>query len=68
MSAESSWRSSRAKRLQARLISTLGYPLVATLGATLRWRAEGVEHLAAVERSHTGRLVRRLHAPTACVS
>src|SRR4029079_9817476 len=31
----------------------LGYPLVAALGSTLRWRAEGVEHLAAVE--HGGR-------------
>ena len=49
MSAESSWRSSPAKRLQARLISTIGYPLVAALGSTLRWRAEGVEHLATVE-------------------
>jgi lysophospholipid acyltransferase (LPLAT)-like uncharacterized protein len=45
------WRASRAKRLQARLISTLGYPIVAALGSTLRWRAEGVEHLAAVEQS-----------------
>jgi lysophospholipid acyltransferase (LPLAT)-like uncharacterized protein len=49
MSADASWRSSPAKRLQARLISTIGYPLVAALGSTLRWRAEGVEHLAAVE-------------------
>jgi lysophospholipid acyltransferase (LPLAT)-like uncharacterized protein len=54
MSADASWRSSRSKRIQARLISTLGYPLVAALGSTLRWRAEGVEHLAAVEKS--GRL------------
>ena len=51
MSADASWRSSRAKRLQARAISTLGYPLIAALGATLRWRADGLEHLAAVERS-----------------
>ena len=51
MSAEASWRSSRAKRLQARAISVLGYPLVAALGSTLRWRADGLEHLAAVERS-----------------
>jgi lysophospholipid acyltransferase (LPLAT)-like uncharacterized protein len=51
MSAEASWRSSRSKRLQARLIPALGYPLIAALGATLRWRAEGLEHLAAVERS-----------------
>src|SRR3954470_17834648 len=38
------WRSSRAKRVQARLISTLGFPIVAGLGATFRWRAEGAEH------------------------
>ena len=46
---DASWRSSRAKRLQARAISTLGYPLIAALGSTLRWRAEGVEQLSAVE-------------------
>jgi lysophospholipid acyltransferase (LPLAT)-like uncharacterized protein len=51
MSADASWRSSRAKRLQARAIPALGYPLIAALGSTLRWRAEGLEHLAAVERS-----------------
>jgi lysophospholipid acyltransferase (LPLAT)-like uncharacterized protein len=37
----SDWRASRAKRLQARLISTVGYPIVASLGATFRWREEG---------------------------
>src|SRR3954454_18164244 len=51
MSAAPGWRSSGAKRLQARLISTIGYPLVAALGSTLRWRADGLEHLDAVERS-----------------
>jgi hypothetical protein len=39
MSADASWRSSRSKRLQARLISTIGYPFIAALGSTLRWRA-----------------------------
>jgi lysophospholipid acyltransferase (LPLAT)-like uncharacterized protein len=39
----SDWRQSRSKRVQARLISTLGYPLVAALGSTFRWRAEGAE-------------------------
>jgi lysophospholipid acyltransferase (LPLAT)-like uncharacterized protein len=48
---ESDWRGSRSKRIQARLIATLGYPIIAALGSTLRWRADGVEHLAAVERS-----------------
>jgi lysophospholipid acyltransferase (LPLAT)-like uncharacterized protein len=44
MSAPSDWRSSRAKRLQARLISAAGYPVIAALGSTFRWRAEGAEH------------------------
>jgi lysophospholipid acyltransferase (LPLAT)-like uncharacterized protein len=51
MSADASWRDSRSKRIHARLIATVGYPLIAALGSTLRWRAEGLEHLAAVERS-----------------
>jgi lysophospholipid acyltransferase (LPLAT)-like uncharacterized protein len=50
MSAASDWRSSRFKRAQARAISVLGYPIIATLGSTLRWRAEGVEHLEDVAR------------------
>ena len=37
----SGWRDSRSKRLQARLISTIGYPLIASLGSTFRWREEG---------------------------
>ena len=39
------------KRLQAKLISALGYPLIASLGATLRWRTEGLEHYDAIVRS-----------------
>jgi lysophospholipid acyltransferase (LPLAT)-like uncharacterized protein len=50
MSANASWRSSRSKRLQAFLISTLGYRLVSLLGATLRWRTEGLEHVDAIVR------------------
>jgi lysophospholipid acyltransferase (LPLAT)-like uncharacterized protein len=53
MSAAADWRRSPARRLQARLISAIGYPFVAALGSTLRWRADGLEHLAAVE--HSGR-------------
>jgi lysophospholipid acyltransferase (LPLAT)-like uncharacterized protein len=45
------WRASRSKRLQARLISAVGYPVIAALASTFRWRAEGVEHLDAVARS-----------------
>jgi len=37
------WRASRSKRVQARLISALGYPIIAALGSTFRWRGEGAE-------------------------
>jgi len=40
----SGWRESRSKRAQARLISALGFPIIAALGSTFRWRAEGIEH------------------------
>jgi lysophospholipid acyltransferase (LPLAT)-like uncharacterized protein len=45
------WRASRSKRLQARLIAAGGYRLVAGLGATLRWKTEGLEHFDAIVRS-----------------
>ena len=45
------WRDSRAKRLQATLISILGYRIVALLGSTLRWKTEGLEHFDAIVRS-----------------
>jgi lysophospholipid acyltransferase (LPLAT)-like uncharacterized protein len=48
VSAAESWRSSPSKRLQARLISTVGHPLIAALGSTFRWRAEGAEHYRGV--------------------
>jgi lysophospholipid acyltransferase (LPLAT)-like uncharacterized protein len=47
----SDWRESRFKRLQATLISAVGYPVIAALGSTFRWRQEGLEHLDAVTRS-----------------
>jgi lysophospholipid acyltransferase (LPLAT)-like uncharacterized protein len=51
-SAEAStWRTSSAKRFQAKLIAILGYRLVATLGCTLRWKTEGLEHLDRVVAS-----------------
>jgi hypothetical protein len=50
MSAPEGWRASRSKRVQARLISSVGYPLIAALGSTLRWRHEGLGHLDAVVR------------------
>jgi lysophospholipid acyltransferase (LPLAT)-like uncharacterized protein len=42
------WRDSRAKLLQARLISACGFRLIQLLGSTLRWRTEGLEHFDAV--------------------
>src|SRR5438128_11403816 len=38
------WRASRSKRAEARLITACGYPIIAALGSTFRWRAEGAEH------------------------
>ena len=42
------WRASRSKRIQAHLISILGYRLVQLLGSTLRWKTEGLEHFDAI--------------------
>ena len=47
----SDWRESRSKRLQAAVISAVGYPVIAALGSTFRWRQNGLEHLDAVTRS-----------------
>ena len=49
----SDWRASRIRRLEAAGISAVGYRLIAGLGATLRWRTEGLEHLDAIAK--TGR-------------
>jgi lysophospholipid acyltransferase (LPLAT)-like uncharacterized protein len=43
-----SWRSSPLKRLEAATIAAVGYRLAATLGTTLRWRTEGLEHYDAI--------------------
>jgi lysophospholipid acyltransferase (LPLAT)-like uncharacterized protein len=51
VTAASDWRASRLKRLEAAAISAVGYGAVAALGATLRWRVEGLEHLDAPVRS-----------------
>ena len=45
------WRASRLKRFEAAAISRIGYPLIASLAATFRWRTEGLEHLEAAERA-----------------
>ena len=44
----SDWRDSRLKRLEAAAIAGLGYPVVAALGHTLRWRTSGLHHLDAI--------------------
>jgi lysophospholipid acyltransferase (LPLAT)-like uncharacterized protein len=45
------WRASRLKRFEAAAIASAGYPLIAALGRTLRWRVEGLEHLEAIRAS-----------------
>ncbi len=45
------WRESRSKRLQAHLISVLGYRIIGLLGSTLRWKTEGLQHYDAILRS-----------------
>jgi hypothetical protein len=42
------WRASRWKRTQVAAIAGLGYPIIAALGGTLRWRVSGLEHLDAI--------------------
>ena len=49
--SETDWRRSWWRRAQVAAIAGVGYPLVALLGRTLRWRVEGLEHLAAVAAS-----------------
>jgi len=44
----SDWRDSRLKRLEAAAIAGLGYPVMAALGHTLRWRTSGLHHLDAI--------------------
>ena len=41
----------RRQHLLAGLISRAAYPLIASLGATFKWRSEGAEHYDAVVRS-----------------
>src|SRR5437899_10038654 len=48
---DASWRASPSKRLQAKLIASVGYRLIALLGSTLRWRTEGLEHFDATAAS-----------------
>src|SRR5882672_76857 len=45
------WQASASRRLQARLISTVGYRLISLLGATLRWKTDGLEHFDGIVKS-----------------
>ena len=40
----SDWKASSLKRLEAAAISVIGYRVCAALGATLKWRVEGLPH------------------------
>ncbi len=51
MTGTGDWRASSLRRFEAAAISVLGYRLVAVLGATLRWRTEGLEHFDEILRS-----------------
>jgi lysophospholipid acyltransferase (LPLAT)-like uncharacterized protein len=42
---------SRARRVQAAAIAAVGYPLIAALGYSLRWRVDGLEHLDSIVAS-----------------
>ena len=44
VAAERAWRASRLRRFEAAAIAAAGYPLIAALGHTLRWRVEGLAH------------------------
>src|SRR5436190_6814450 len=50
MSPAPDWRASRLRRFEAAAISALGFPVVAMLASTWRWRSEGDEHYDAVIR------------------
>lgn len=43
------WRGSWRKRAEVAAIAGLGAPLIGALCRTLRWQAEGLEHLGAIE-------------------
>jgi lysophospholipid acyltransferase (LPLAT)-like uncharacterized protein len=46
----SDWRSSPVKRLEAAAIAIFGYRICAALGATLKWRVEGLHHYDEIVR------------------
>lgn len=48
MNDTATWRSSRRKRWEAAAIGGAGFAILTALGATLRWRVAGLEHLDAI--------------------
>jgi hypothetical protein len=46
--SDANWRASRLKRVEAAAIAALGYPIIAALGSTFRWREQGAGHLQSV--------------------
>jgi lysophospholipid acyltransferase (LPLAT)-like uncharacterized protein len=48
---DADWRASRVRRLQVAAIGAIGYPVIAALGRTWRWREEGGRHLEHVVAS-----------------
>ncbi len=51
MKQRTDWRASQVRRWQAAAIAAAGYPIVALLGSTLRWRVAGLDHIEAVVRA-----------------
>jgi len=45
------WRQSTSKRILAKAIPVLGYPVIAALTSTLKWKIEGAAHLEVVAQS-----------------
>jgi hypothetical protein len=46
----SGWRASRRKRAEAAAIATVGYRAMSALGATLKWRTEGLDEFEKIVR------------------
>ncbi len=46
--SDADWRASRLKRVEVAAIAAFGYPVLAALGRTLRWREEGADCLQSV--------------------
>jgi lysophospholipid acyltransferase (LPLAT)-like uncharacterized protein len=51
VTTSSDWRASPVKRVEAAAIAVAGYRIISLLGATLRWKTEGLEHFDATVRS-----------------